>query len=166
MYKLFVVLMSLGICIVTNAQQSPAQPQRQQSPVVPPFHIMKVDSSSFYTNSDLKKHHETLIMYFSPECDHCKHQTRDLIADMDKLKDVEIVMATYFSFNEMKSFYENFHIAKYSNIKMGRDENYQIPSHYVIHSLPFLALYDKKGKLLATFEGNQKVSTLLEAFNK
>ena len=161
--KTFIVSV-FTFCIGSSAFAQ--QAQKQQSPIVPPFHILKVDSSSFYTNSDLRKHRQTMIMYFSPECDHCKHQTKDLIASMDKFKDIEIVMATYFPFPEMKQFYENFHIANYPNIKLGRDENYQLPSHYIIHSLPFLALYDKKGKLLVTYEGNQKIDTLLDAFNK
>lgn len=163
------ILLSYFLLVTTLSvfsQQMPMQPKPQQSPTVPPFHILKVDSSTYFTNSDLKKHHETLIMYFSPECDHCKHQTRDLLAEMDKLKNIEIVMATYFPFSEMKQFYDYYRIAGYSNIKLGRDEKYQIPSHYKIQSLPFLALYDKKGNLITTFEGNQKISILLEAFNK
>ncbi|MBS1668873.1 MAG: thioredoxin family protein [Bacteroidetes bacterium] len=158
----------LALCLAFSviAQQNAPAPAKKQSLIVPKFRILKVDSSSYYTNSDLRKHHETLIMYFSPECDHCKHQTKDLIAEMDKLKNIDIVMATYFPFSEMKNFYSNFHISNYNNIKLGRDENYQIPSNYNIHSLPFLALYDKKGKLVTTFEGSQKISTLLDAFNK
>ena len=166
MKKIFLFsILSAGI-ITVFAQQIPPQPRPQQSPVVPPFHILKVDSATYYTNSDLRKHHETLIMYFSPECEHCKHQTKDLLAEMDKLKNIEIVMATYQPFFEMKNFYGYFRIADYPNIKMGWDEKYQIPSHYKIQSLPFLALYDKKGNLLTTFEGNQKISTLLDAFSK
>jgi thioredoxin-related protein len=150
---------------MVHAQQSP-QAAPKQSPVLPAFHILKVDSASYYTNNDVKKHHETLLMYFSPECDHCKHQTKDMIEAMDKLKNIEIVMATYFPFSEMKEFYNHFQIGNYSNIKLGRDEKYSIPSSYTIHSLPFLALYDKKGNLITTFEGNQKIDTLLNAFKK
>jgi thioredoxin-related protein len=142
-----------------------AQQSTQQVPTVPTFHILKIDSATYYTNNDLKKHHETLIMYFNPECEHCKHQTKDLIEEMDKLKNIEIVMATYQPFSDMKGFYKNFHIGDYPNIKMGRDDKYQLPSNYKITSLPFLALYDKKGNLITTFEGNQKIATLLNAFN-
>jgi thioredoxin-related protein len=150
-------------CVIFSAV---AQQAKQQSPTVPAFHILKVDSFTYFTNSDLKKSHETIIMYFSPECDHCKHQTKDIIEEIDKLKNIEIVMATYFPFSEMKEFYTNFHIADHPNIKLGRDEKYSIPPHYQIKSLPFLALYDKKGNLVTTFEGNQKISTLLDAFKK
>lgn len=163
---MFLFSLLFAAIIHVFAQQIPQQAKPQQSQVVPPFHILKVDSATYYTNSDLKKHHQTLIMYFSPECEHCKHQTKDLVADMDKLKNIEIVMATYFPFAEMKDFYAYFRIGDYSNIKLGRDEKYQIPSHYKIQSLPFLALYDKKGNLITTFEGNQKISTLLDAFSK
>jgi len=33
-----------------------------------------------------------------------------------------------------------------------------------VHNLPYMALYDKKGNLITTFEGTQKVDTLLNAF--
>ena len=107
-----------------------------------------------------------MIMFFSPECDHCKHQTRDILEQSDKFKDIEIVMATYQPFNEMREFYKNFHIADHPNIKVGRDEKFVLPPFYKIKSLPFLALYDKKGNLITTFEGNQKADTILNAFNK
>jgi hypothetical protein len=35
-----------------------------------------------------------------------------------------------------------------------------------MQSLPYLALYDKKGQLITTFEGNQKVNKILKAFGK
>ena len=107
-----------------------------------------------------------MIMFFSPTCDHCKHQTRDIMESFDKFKDIEIVMATYQPFGEMRDFYKNFNIADHPNIKMGRDEKFMLPVYYKIKNLPFLALYDKKGNLITTFEGNQKVDTLLNAFNK
>jgi thioredoxin-related protein len=166
MKEILIAAFLLVTSYIDFAQQNPQHPQKQQSPVIPPFHILKVDSSGYYTNTDLKKHHETIIMYFSPECEHCKHQTEDILNDMAKFRNIEIVMATYFPLKEMKEFYDHYEIAKYHNIIMGRDERYSIPSYYILHSFPFLALYDKNGKLITTLEGNQKTATLLDAFNK
>jgi thiol-disulfide isomerase/thioredoxin len=161
------ILLSFGM---VKAQQLPAKqpdkPPFQRFPTIPPFNLLKVDSATYYTKDDLKKHRLTLIMCFSPECDHCKHQTRDIIAAMDKFKDIEIVMATFQPFPEMKEFYNYFRIADYPNIKIGRDEKYVLPPFYSIHNLPFLALYDKKGNLITTFEGNQEVEKILTAFGK
>jgi thioredoxin-like negative regulator of GroEL len=47
---------------------------------------------------------------------------------------------------------------------MGRDEKYMLPPYFRMQSLPFLALYDKKGQLITHFEGNQKIDTILNAF--
>jgi len=135
-------------------------------PTIPPFSLLKVDSSGYLTKDNLKKNHATLIMYFSPECEHCKHQTQDLLASIDQFKDIEIVMATLLPYNEMKEFYNYYRIADHPNIQMGRDEKAILPGFYKIRSLPYLALYDKKGKLITTFEGSQKVATLTNAFNK
>ena len=169
MKKLFPVLVLLMSCNFLFAQQLPAADTAApylRFPTVPPFNLLKVDSATYLTKDDIKKHHRTILMFFSPECEHCKHQTKDILEAIDKFKDIEIVMATYQPFNEMKEFYKNFHIADYPNIKMGRDEKFVLPPFYKMTSLPFLALYDKKGNLITTFSGNQKVDTILNAFNK
>ncbi len=135
-----------------------------KNPGIPPFKILQVDSLHFYTRDDIKKNHKVLLIFFSPDCEHCKHQMRDILADFSKFKDVEIVMATFQPFDEMKSFYNYFRIMDHPNILMGRDEKYLLPPFYRMQSLPFLGLYDKKGNFITRFEGNQKVDTILNAF--
>jgi thiol-disulfide isomerase/thioredoxin len=146
------------------AQPPPEKPPYQRFPTIPPFNLREVDSATMLTKEDLKKHRPTLVMFFSPDCDHCKHQTENLLADMDKFKDIEIVMATYQPFEEMKDFNTHYHLADHPNIKIGRDEKFFLVPFYQVHNLPYLALYDKKGNLIKTFEGTQKTDTLLKAF--
>jgi thiol-disulfide isomerase/thioredoxin len=160
------VILHGSFLMAQEQQQQPDLPPFQRFPTIPPFKLLKGDSATYLTRDDIKKHHLTLIMCFSPECDHCKHQTEDLISAMDKFKDVEIVMATFQPLSEMKEFYRYYRIADYPNIKMGRDDKYVLPPFYKIRNLPFLALYDKKGNLITTFEGNQDVGKLLKAFKK
>ena len=74
-------------------------------------------------------------------------------------------MATYQPFEAMKSFYEKYNLEHY-NIHVGRDTKFVLPPFYQIKNLPFMALYDKKGNLITTFEGNQKVNKILKAFGK
>jgi thioredoxin-related protein len=136
-----------------------------KNPGIPPFRILQVDSVRYYTRDDVKKNKKVLLIFFSPECEHCKHQMRDILEDFSKFKDIQIVMATFQPFDEMKTFYNYFRIMDHSNILMGRDEKYLLPPFYRMQSLPFLALYDKKGQFITRFEGNQKVDTILNAFN-
>lgn len=74
-------------------------------------------------------------------------------------------MATYQPFEEMVGFYQKYQLAKYSNIKLGRDVHFFLPPYFKMKNLPYLALYDKKGNLLTTFEGNQPMDKILEAFD-
>jgi cytochrome oxidase Cu insertion factor (SCO1/SenC/PrrC family) len=134
-------------------------------PTVPPFTLLKTDSTSL-TRDDLARNKKLLLMYFSPECDHCIHQTDSLLANISKLKDVEIVMATYQPMEELANFSRKYKMNNYPNIKLGRDTKFFFAPFYKMHNLPFLALYDKKGKLLTTFEGTTPVNKLIAAFKK
>jgi len=139
-------------------------PPYKRFPTIPPFDLIQTDSTHITRDNILKKHN-TLIMFFSPECPHCQHQTEDILAFIEKLKDVQIVMATYQSFEEMVGFYQKYQMGKYANIKIGRDSKFFLPPFFKMKNLPYLALYDKKGNLLTTFEGNQPMDKILEAFD-
>ena len=161
-FVLFLVLVFSAACSFSQ-DSNPAKATYLRFPTIPPFTLLKIDSASL-TKNDLSKHKKTLLMYFSPECDHCKHQTKDMLSNIDKFQDVQIVMATYQPFEEMLAFYKDYQIASYPNIRMGRDTKYFFPPFFKMGSLPFLALYNDKGKLLTTFEGTTPVSKLIDAF--
>lgn len=136
-------------------------------PTVPPFEILQVDSVTTFSKADLKKNQDVLLMYFSPDCEHCQHQTEDILHDIQAFKKIQIVMATYQPFESMKQFYQRYKLDQYnSNIHVGRDSKFILPPFYRMGSLPYLALYDKKGNLITIFEGNQKVDKILNAFGK
>ena len=136
----------------------------QRFPTIPPFKLLKIDSSSYFTKNDLKKNKPVLIMLFNPDCDHCKHETEEIIKNIDQLKDVQVVMATMMGFDAMKSFYEKYDLQKFENITVGQDTKYTLPVFYHIRFMPYLAMYDKKGNLLTTFEGSMKIDDLVNTF--
>lgn len=142
----------------------PDSPAYKRFPTVPPFSILQVDSTTL--TKDKLKHQATIIMYFSPTCEHCKHQWEDMEKHMKDLKKYQIVMVTYQPFDEMVDFYKGHKIAEYPNIKMGRDTKFFLPPFFKIQSLHFQALYSKGGELITTFEGNVNIDKLLAAFTK
>lgn len=145
------------------AQADTSKAGEKEATSLPAFTLLKVDSTSM-TRMDLPKNKKIMIMFFSPGCDHCKHQTDSILSNIEKLKDVEILMTTYQPFDEMKVFYQEYKLAKYSNVLMARDIKYFFPSFYKFRSLPFLALFNEKGKLITTFEGSTKMAQVVEAF--
>jgi thiol-disulfide isomerase/thioredoxin len=175
MKHVFLAFIAFAFCHILYAQPKvPNQPATDPAnaeapfmkfPTIPPFHLLGLDSSTYLTPADLKKGRKTIVMFFSPDCEHCKHQTEAILADFSDFKDMNIVMATYQPFSEMKEFNEHYKMTEHSNVKIGRDEKFVLPPFYKIHSLPYLALYDKKGNLITTFEGTQKTEVILNAFN-
>lgn len=163
--RLFLLILAFTVKLASAQTLPPDSPSYKRFPSIPPFTILQTDSTNL-TKDNLKHHQPTLIMYFSPDCDHCKHQWAEMEKKMKELKRYQIVMVTYQPFNEMVDFYNEHKIADYSNIKMGRDTKFFLPPFFKIKSLPFQALYDKKGELITTFEGNVDVSKVLEAFAK
>lgn len=144
------------------AAQGSDTPAFKKNPILPPISLVQVDSSILTV--DMLKHQPTLVMVFSPSCDHCKHQWEDMVKHKDQLKNIQIVMATFQPFEEMEEFYKTEKVASYPNIKMGRDEKFTLLSFYRMTQLPFQALYDKKGKLITSFESNVPVDKVLAAF--
>ncbi len=165
MKRLFLFSSFLFIVIVSFCQQdSTALPPYKRFPTVPPFKLLKVDSSSYFTKNDLKKNKPVLIILFNPDCDHCKHEIEEIIKNIEQLKNVQIVMATNMPFDIMKSFYEKYDLEKFENITVGRDFQYLLPSFYQIRFMPYLAMYDKKRNLLNSFEGSMKIEDLINIF--
>ncbi len=164
MKKIPVLILLLFSLAKLFAQTDTIEPAYKRFPNIPPFTLTAPDSSSV-TRDNLAKHKKVLIMFFSPDCDHCQHQTEDIIKKMDDFKNIEIVMATYQPFEELVAFYNKYELAKYTNIKIGRDGNYFFPPFYNMKSLPYLALYNKKGELITTYEGNRRPDVILKAFN-
>jgi len=146
-------------------QEEPTLPPYKRFPTVPPLKLLLLDSTSYFTKNDLKKNKPVLIIVFNPDCEHCKHETEEIIKNIDSLKNIQIVMATIMSFDLMKSFDEKYELQRFQNIVVGKDVQYTLPSFYQMHFMPYLAMYNKKGNLLATFEGAMKMEDLIRTFN-
>ena len=154
------------ICLWSNpgiAQNdtSKAKPLYTQYPL-PQFSVLLTDSTTWYTKNDLPKRKKTIIMLFSPDCEHCKHETELIKKNIKQFGNTQIVMINTLPFDKMLQFYNDFGLREFKNITVGRDTKFFFGNYFKIHYLPFLAIYDKKYKLLKTFEGTPKWEDLME----
>jgi thioredoxin-related protein len=158
------VLLFIGlVCWGTSLSQKDSRAAYLRFPTIPPIDLVQLDNTHL-TKEGLLKDKKTLIMFFSPTCEHCQHQMRDMLDSSDLLKDVEIVLATYQPVNEIQEFFQKYELAKYKNIKIGRDEKFMLPPYFRMKNLPYLALYHHTGDLLTTFDGNVSVEKLVKTF--
>jgi len=148
------------ICLVGFQQadaQSDSLPIYKRFPEVPPFSITRVPDSTKFTKEDLSTKKATMIMLFNPDCDHCQHAIKALLANYDLFKKAQIVLASPMDFKILKQFYKEYKIASYPNITVGRDWTYFFASFYVIHNFPAIYIYNKKGDLVEEFSGSLDV---------
>lgn len=154
----FILITDFVNAQTTDSIQAPYLQDKQ----LPFFKMMLTDSSVFYKD-DLKKNRPTIIIFFSPECEHCKKLTELLIEDIKEFKKTQVVMISPLPLSKIKDFYNELHIKKYRSIKMGKDALYFFANYFQTHYLPFIATYNKKGKLVKGWEGGTTIKELVES---
>lgn len=158
-----------GICLLIPSllfSQNDDRPLYLKEPVVPPMRLLLPDSVTTFSEKNLKKNKPVYIILFSPDCEHCQKQTEEIIDSIDRLKNIQIVMATTLPFNKMKEFYNLYQLKRFNNITVGWDRYLILPTIYRIKNFPFIALYDKKWNLITALEGALPLTKVLEYFNE
>lgn len=161
MKKSLFILMLIYLSVSGFAQTDKEQPPYKRFPNFPPVKLLLTDSTNYFTKDDLKKKSPVLLILFSPDCEHCRKETEELIRNINEFQKIQIVMATFLSYEKMMNFYNEFGLEKYNNIVVGQDFQNFLPSFFMIHNLPFHAFYDKKKELISAFEGSITVEKIL-----
>lgn len=161
--KISILIAALFITQLGFSQDDTSKPVYLRFPSIPQFTIYKASDSTKFTREDLQKRKPTVFIIFSPDCEHCQHETEALIANIDKFKDAQIVMVEYLSHEQMIKFYKDYKIENYPNIIMGRDSKYILPLFFKVESLPAIYVYDKKGKFKQAFSGSVKIDKVADA---
>lgn len=100
-----------------------------------------------FTYQDLKKNTPTVLVYFSPTCDHCKHFMDALMRNENRLKNKQIILITYQPVNEIKAFDESYNIATKPYFKIGTEGlTFIVQKYYNIQKFPYIVLYNKQLK--------------------
>jgi thioredoxin-related protein len=156
------IILSLSLYSQTDTIQAPYK----RFPTFPPVKLLLVDSTSSIIKNDLPKKKPIMLMLFSPDCDHCQHETEELVKNMEKFEKVTIVMVTMRPHEDMMAFREKYGLAQYKNIIMGRDTDFFLLPFYDVRNLPFLAFYNKKGELISVFSGSMPLDKALLELEK
>lgn len=158
MKKIFIFCLILCKTLISFAQSDSSTPVYLRFPVIPSFTIYKAVDSSAFTRENLKKKHSTVFIIFSPDCEHCQRETDSLLTYIKLFKDAQIIMTTYLPHDQMVKFFNDYKIALYPQIMMGRDAHFFFPIFFKVQTLPAIYVYDKNKKFKKSFEGSVKMS--------
>ncbi|MET0637793.1 MAG: thioredoxin [Chitinophagaceae bacterium] len=162
----FLTALLLSITCIAGAQVDTISAPFQKFPNNIPLDLLLVDSNTVMTSEGLNEERPFMLILFSPECEHCKKATEDIINNIGLFKDIDIIMATPLPFDEMKKFYTDYQLSRFPNIVMGRDHRFMLPSYYQVRYLPFLAFYGKNRKLIGFSAQAMNASDMAAYFRK
>lgn len=163
-FSLLAVIFCVSLSAFAQTSQVDSLPKYKKFPAVPAFSLITVPDSIKFTDKDLKKNKPLVLIMFSPDCEHCQREMKNILADFDPFKKAQIVMATPLDYSNIKRFYDEYKVADYPNITIGKDPVWFLGGFYQVHNFPTIAVYDKDGQFVQLFEGSvavEKIAAIL-----
>lgn len=140
-------------------------PPYLRSKTIPEFKIIQ-PSGKVFTQKDIPAEKPVVIIYFSPDCGHCKIEAEEIVKSKDSLQQAIFIWVSYKDPKAIAVFYKITGLNKLPNQIIGRDPEYAVPSFYRVRFTPFVAVYDAKGKYLKAFEGGVEMPELIQLVYK
>jgi thiol-disulfide isomerase/thioredoxin len=123
-----------------------------QKPLLPNFKITQ-SNGNFFTNQDVEAGKPLLIVYFSPECDHCQVFMKTFFKSADDFKNTQVLFITYLPLDRLIKFGSEYPLNKYKNIVAGTEGmSFVVRNYYEIKEMPFAVVYNKNGTLVGKYE--------------
>ncbi len=133
---------------------------------IPVFSIMQSNGKTLNTTK-LPNTKPVILIYFSPDCDHCTTLLNSMFSQIHKFKTATILLVSFRPINEITEFEKKYKTANYKNIIVGMEQPvFFLKNLYQLESTPFTALFNKKGNLIYSYKKETQVNDLLMRLNK
>ncbi|MCC6583240.1 MAG: hypothetical protein IT271_06025 [Chitinophagales bacterium] len=131
----------------------------------PTFSLLKVDSSNYLTNKDLKDSVNTVFINFSPTCDHCERTIKSILSNITKFTETQFVLSSFEDFASIRKFYFDNGLNSFTNVFIGQETDYSLTSQIKYTSFPCLIFFDKDKKYIKKIEQESNAKEILKALN-
>lgn len=128
----------------------------------PNIQLRLTDSTTIFTKENIPTDKTVVLMFFSPDCEHCQAEARTIYEKKDSLQNILMIWNANMvdDFKQVKTFYYHFKLNEMQNVILGKEVNYFLPVHFMIERTPYAAVF-KNGKLFAEFR-DLKVDDLIK----
>lgn len=137
-----------------------AEPQKtgKEGQPMPDFKFLLTDSINWFNTNQVPAGQASVLFYFTPHCPYCRAQTKQIVENIDKLKDIKFYFISNANIPSLKAYDKEFELAKHSNIQIGSDMSNAVSDYFEIIGVPYLAIYGKNKKLNKAFFGGKLYS--------
>jgi thiol-disulfide isomerase/thioredoxin len=127
---------------------------------VPPFKMLLTNGKTF-TSKNLPQCKPVIIIYFSPDCEHCQTLMNAFFKKVNDFKNTEVVMVTFRPLSEVAGFEKTYRTYKYSNIIVGTEVPvFFFKMYFNLMKTPFTVLYDKQGQYRYSYREETPIDDL------
>ena len=138
----------------------------EKFPKLPAFNLLAMDSSTIFNTYNIPEGKPTVLMFYSPDCDHCQHLAEQIMQHMDSLKSAEFYLLTPMTIAATKEIDAKYHVTDFKNMHLYKDYEFFFPHFFGANYVPYLAVYDKHKMLVKLYEGGANMSVLIKAVNQ
>jgi len=131
---------------------------------IPEFRLQQMNNQSF-TNEDIPKGKNVLLVFFDPYCVHCNHEAEKMAENYQKFQNTEILFISWHGLSEIKDFAKKCHLDGKENITVLWDRSQSLFYIFEIKSFPYMILYDAEGQKKGFFKGEGKLDRILNVIN-
>src|SRR5690349_14252018 len=71
---------------------------------MPDFNMLLTDSITWINPNQKHTNNPIALFYFSPYCPYCNTQTKEILEDMDRLKEIQFYLVSRFPMSSIKEF--------------------------------------------------------------
>ena len=129
---------------------------------LPPFKMMQTNGNIFKVQN-LPMGKPILIIYFSPECDHCEEVVKNFFKQAANFQKASVAFITYLPVDKVLKFEKDYNLEKYPNMYSGTEgSTFFVRNYYKIMDVPFVALYTKNGDFVTSYEKEVDLKVLAE----
>lgn len=130
---------------------------------LPSFSYQTLDGKKF-TEKELNASSRLMIVYFNPACDVCQEETKEIIRNMDYFKDIQIVMISPSTKEEIAQFSKSYNLSKFSQVTVLHDASDLFYKQFNAMGYPALYMFDQKKNLIGQFNTHADIEEIQEVF--
>lgn len=132
---------------------------------IPPFKLV-LSNGSFFSAEDVKKNRPVVLIYFAPDCGHCKTLMSAFFKRVTDFAKAEVIMITYKPLKEVAAFIREYRIMNFQNITVGTEiPTYFTRYYFNLSNTPFTALYNKRKEFVYSYRKETLVADLVNRLN-
>ena len=157
MRKLLLLLLLAGPAVFAQENKPKEDTKHKSDPNapytkykdLPAFEAVYMNGKDTFNTFNIPKGKPSLIIYFSPDCDHCKKMLDEMLPQFYQLKNVNVYMMTFMPPIALQVFNRAYHLENYEAVKfIGQDFKFFFPTYYGVSSVPDIVLYDKNKRFV------------------